>query len=199
MDRFQNTRQPDWDWWGRLWPTPGETLRQFGLSAGETLLEIGCGNGYFALPAARIVEPAPVYALDIDSSLLAALDHLATQQDIDNVEPIEGDARSLADHVSGTVDVALIANTFHGIDDPAHLVDELRDVLAEDGRFVVVDWRALPREMTTVAGEPRGPPTDSRLSARETRDAVTELGGLMPIEEIDIPPYHYALVFERES
>ena len=29
MEPFEYTGQPDWDWWGRLWPAPGETLREF--------------------------------------------------------------------------------------------------------------------------------------------------------------------------
>ena len=53
MSRFQNTAQPDWDWWGRLWPAPGETLRELGLEQGMSVAEVACGNGCFALPAGR--------------------------------------------------------------------------------------------------------------------------------------------------
>ncbi len=77
MKRFQNTKQPDWDWWGRLWPAPGETLRELGVCSGETVAEIGSGDGYFALPAARITAPGTVYALDIDESLLTELSQFA--------------------------------------------------------------------------------------------------------------------------
>lgn len=197
MDRFQNTRQPDWDWWGKLWPTTGETLRRLGLSTGETLVEIGSGNGYFALPAARIVNPASVYALDLDAGLLEELERLAEQQQIENVVPIRGDARSLADHVPEPVDVGLIANTFHGIENPTTFVEEVVTVLTEDGRLIVVNWRELPREKTTVAGEPRGPPTDLRLAPDETREIVEEAADLTLAQRIEIPPYHYALTFER--
>lgn len=197
MDRFQNTRQPDWNWWGKLWPTPGETLRQLGLSAGDALVEIGSGNGYFVLPAARIVAPASVYALDLDPSLLEELEHLADEQEIKNVVPAHGDARSLADHLPDSVDVGLIANTFHGIENPATFVEEVVGVLTEDGRFIVVNWRDLPRETTTVAGEPRGPPTDLRLSSTETREIVEKAADITLVQQFDIPPYHYALIFER--
>lgn len=197
MDRFQNTRQPDWDWWGKLWPTPGETLRQLGLSTGDTLVEIGSGNGYFVLPAARLVNPAPVYALDLDTGLLEELEHLADQQEIENVVPVHGDARALADHVPDPVDVGLIANTLHGIETPATFVKEVVTVLTEDGRFIVVNWQDLPRKTTTVAGEPRGPPTDLRLSPDETREIVEETADVTLTQRIEIPPYHYALIFER--
>jgi len=100
MDRFQNTKQPDWGWWGRLWPAPGETLRDLGLSAGDSVVEIGCGNGYFAIPSAHIVAPATVYALDLDAALLAELDTLADQQAIENLVTVEGDARNLIPSIS---------------------------------------------------------------------------------------------------
>ncbi|POG54823.1 class I SAM-dependent methyltransferase [Haloferax marisrubri] len=199
MERFQNTSLPDWDWWGKLWPTPGETLRELGLSSGDTVAEIGCGNGYFALPAARIVAPAPVYAVDLDDGLVAELEHLADQQRIDNVVTVRGDARELSTHLSDPVDVALFANAFHGVDDRDEFLTEVASVLADDGRFVVVNWRPLSRSETTIAGEPRGPPTDLRLGPEETAEIVEDATDLAVTAEIDIPPYHYALVFERRA
>lgn len=197
MDRFQNTGQPDWDWWGRLWPTPVDTLRQVGLEQGDRTVEIGCGNGYFALPAARIVGPEPVYAVDLDEALLNELVALADKQGIDTVVPIHGDARELAEHLPEPVDVAILANAFHGVDNRDAFLAAVDDALAPDGRFVVVNWHARPRSETTVDGEPRGPPADLRISPEETRTAVESATDLRLVREVDLPPYHYGLVFEQ--
>jgi len=197
MERFQNTRQPDWDWWGRLWPVPGESLRELGVRSGDTVAEIGSGNGYFALPAARITDPGTVYALDVDESLLAELSHLAEQQGIENVTTVAGDARALSEHLPERVDTVMIANTFHGVDDPETFVRQAFGALRPGGRFVVVNWRDRPREETEIAGEPRGPPTELRLSPEETERTVLDAAALTLEEAIDLPPYHYGLVFER--
>lgn len=197
MDRFQNTGQPDWDWWGRVWPTPGATLRRLGLAPGDRVVEIGSGNGYFALPAARIVDPAVVDAVDVDGSLLAELDALAADQEIDNVRTLKGDARALPALLSEPADVALLANAFHGVGDRAALVEAVSAALAVDGRFVVVNWHDRPREETTIGGEPRGPPTDLRLGSAATRQAVEGESDLRLVREVDLPPYHYGLVFRR--
>lgn len=197
MDRFRNTKQPDWDWWGKLWPTPGETLGRLGVATGDSLVEIGSGNGYFALPAARITDPAPVYALDVDPELLEELERIADLQGIDNVVPVRGDARSLPDHLPEPVDVGLLANALHGVEEPASLVGRIVEALDDDGALVVVNWRDLPRARTTVSGEPRGPPTDLRLSPDETRAIVEDATGIAGSPEIDLPPYHYAIRFER--
>lgn len=198
MDRFRNTGQPDWDWWGRIWPAPGDTLRRLGLTPGDRVAEIGCGNGYFALPAARIASPASVYAVDLDESLLAELEGIASAQTVDNLVPIRGDARDLAALLPEPVDLALLANAFHGIDDRDGFVAGVVAALAVDGRFVVVNWRDRPREETTIGGEPRGPPTDLRIGPEATRRAVEGASDLRLAREVDLPPFHYGLVFERE-
>ncbi|SNZ17907.1 Methyltransferase domain-containing protein [Natronoarchaeum philippinense] len=197
MERFQNTGQPDWDWWGKLWPTPGATLRRLGVEPDRSVAEVGCGSGYFALPAARIVDPEPVYAIDLDEHLLDDLDHVAEQQRIDNVVPIHGDARELTAVLPERVDTLVIANTFHGVDDEARIVEQAFDALAPGGRLAVVNWHDRPRENTTVAGEPRGPPTDLRMTPVETEDAVCSAAAFELDRRVDLPPYHYALLFDR--
>jgi len=197
MDRFQNTGQPDWDWWGRLWPAPGETLREVGVEPGDTLAEIGSGNGYFALPAARITAPATVYAVDIDSSLLAELSHLADLQSVENIETIDCDARTLSERLPEPVDTVMVANIFHGIDDPTSFVREAFDSLRPDGRLVIFNWYDTPRETTRIDGEPRGPPTELRMTPEETQQCVLDAADVTLERTIELPPYHYAMVFER--
>lgn len=197
MDRFQNTGQPDWDWWGKLWPTPGATLRTLGVASGESVAEVGCGSGYFALPAARIVEPEPVYALDLDAALLDELEHRAHQQGIENIVPIHGDARNLPSALPARVNTLMIANTLHGVDDQSGFIGQAFRAIEAGGSLLVVNWHDRPRETTTVAGEPRGPPTALRMTPAATEDAVLSASEFTLERQVELPPYHYALVFTR--
>ncbi|SDF88637.1 Methyltransferase domain-containing protein [Halorubrum xinjiangense] len=197
MERFQNTGQPDWDWWGKLWPTPGATLRELGLAPGRSVAEVGCGSGYFALPAARIVEPAPVYAVDVDEALLDELDALAEKQAIENVVPVHGDARNLTELLPDPVDALVVANTFHGVDDRSGFVEGAFEAVAPGGSLIVVNWHDRPREATTVGNEPRGPPTELRMPPEETAEAVSRAAAFELDRRVELPPYHYALVFRR--
>lgn len=195
MSRFQNTRQPDWDWWEELWSNPKDILQILGLSSGQSVADIGSGNGYFTLPAAELVDGAPVYAVDVDEVLLAELSEIANKRGLTNINTIHGDARNLPDVLPEPVDVGLIANTFHGVEDKGGFTKQAHQSLRPDGRFIIVNWRDLPKEETTVAGTARGPPEELRMSVRETREIMTE--AFEEIQEVDLPPYHYALIGER--
>ncbi|WP_254839590.1 class I SAM-dependent methyltransferase [Natronomonas marina] len=193
MDRFRNTAQPDRDWWRALWPDPEGTLRKLGIDGG-TLADVACGDGHFTLPAADIVDR--VYAVDIDPALLADLDERVAAAGVAGVEPVEGDARDLPSLLPERVETALLANTFHGAEDPKALAAAVRRALTDDGRFVVVNWHDRPPEATTVLGEPRGPPEPLRLSPGATTDAV-EAAGFEALEVLDLGPYHYGIVFRQ--
>ena len=191
MDRFRNTAQPDEDWWAALWPDPTETLRRLGIDGG-TLADVACGDGYFTAPAADLVDR--VYAVDLDADLLGDLEDRARAAAVDNVEPIQGDARTLPSLLPEPAEMVLFANTLHGIDDGTAFAETVRTALAADGRFVVINWHDRPPAETTVLGEPRGPPADLRMSPSTTANAV-EPAGFRTVETVDLGPYHYGIVF----
>ncbi|WP_338729412.1 class I SAM-dependent methyltransferase [Haladaptatus sp. DJG-WS-42] len=194
MTRFQNTRQPDWDWWGELWPDPVGLLEKVGVAKRDTLADVGCGNGYFTIPAATMLE-GQLFAIDLDESLLSQLRAELDERAIDNVTCVCCDARSLSDHIP-PVDVAFMANTFHGVEDQTEFAAEVRRTLTSEGRFIVVNWHDLPQSETVVAGKTRGPPETLRLTPEATRERVVPAGFEL-VSERELPPYHYALVFER--
>jgi SAM-dependent methyltransferase len=92
--------------------------------------------------------------------------------------------------------LVFLANAFHGVPDKPRLTRAVSKVLKPGGLFVIVNWHERPREETVVLGEPRGPATALRMSPEATNAAVQQ-AGLKPIHTIEIPPYHYASVFEK--
>ena len=96
------------------------------------------------------------------------------------------------------VDYLLLANTLHGVPDKVALSHQLAAALRPGGRLGIVNWQPLPRETTTVLGRPRGPVTQLRMSADETR-AVVEPAGFTLEALLELPPYHYAAVFAHSA
>jgi SAM-dependent methyltransferase len=111
---------------------------------------------------------------------------------------IVGDAYATASLVDRQVDFVFLANAFHGVPDKPRLARAVSSVLKPGGLFVVVNWHERPRDETVVLGEARGPATALRISPEATNTAVQNTG-LKLIHTVEIPPYHYASVFKKNS
>jgi len=121
-----------------------------------------------------------------------------TEAGATNCEFVEGDAYELTTLAGRLVDFVFMANAFHGVPDQPRLAQAVHKTLKSGGRFAVVNWRQRPREETRILGEPRGPKTELRMSPGQTMESV-EAGGLTFAELVELPPYHYAVIFERSS
>lgn len=188
---------PDRYWWAALWPDPASLLLSLGVSPGMTVLDLCCGDGYFTAPLAKIVD-GRVYALDLDPEMIELARLEASRQGVSVLKWITADARDIEQLIPEQVDFVLIANTFHGVPDQAGLVRAVAKTLKSHGLFAVVNWHQLPREQTTVLGQPRGPKTAMRMSP-EAIQAVVEPVGFGFGRTVDLPPYHYGVVFERSA
>jgi SAM-dependent methyltransferase len=193
-DLFEGTEMPDAGWWEALWPDPAGVLHAVGLKAGMDAVDLCAGDGWFALPMAKIARR--VIAIDIDAKLLDAARRRLAEGGASNCEFVEGNAYDVPLLVKGPVDFVLIANAFHGVQDKPRLSRAVRDTLRPGGLFAIVNWHPRPREETTVLGEPRGPRTELRMPPARTIAAV-EAGGLRFARLAELPPYHYGAVFER--
>jgi len=191
---FPATSMPDPDWWRALWPRPGEVLERLGIEPDAEVVDLCCGDGLFTIPLARMVRC--VVAIDLDPAMLALARGRARAEGLVNCTFTMGDAYDLPKLVPSHVDWVLIANTFHGVPDKTRLAGAVAAVLQPRGRFVVINWRRRPREQTVVLGQPRGPKTELRMTPAEVTAAVGS-AGLRPFLLIDLPPYHYASVFEK--
>lgn len=192
--RFPATTMPDHDWWAALWPDPGQILQQLGIQPDMTVLDLCCGDGYFTAPLAKRVG-GKVYALDLDPEMLKRAKAEAVRQGTSIRRWICSDAGNIQVLLPECVDYVLLANTFHGVPDQTGLVGTVRSVLRQQGLFGLVNWLPLQREDTVVHGQPRGPRTELRMSPDAVR-AVVEPQGFCAVHIVDLPPYHYGIVFK---
>ena len=191
---FQGTEMPDATWWQALFPNPAQILALIGLAPGMDVVDLCVGDGWFTLQMAKIARH--VMAVDIDAKMLALASSRLGQERISNCDYQLGDAYGLTEFVARPVDLVFMANSFHGVPDRERLARIVGEALKPGGRFAIVNWHQLPREKTTVRGQPRGPQTELRLSPQQTFESV-EAGGLKIKAIVDIPPYHYGAIFEK--
>jgi SAM-dependent methyltransferase len=193
---FEGTEMPTAGWWETLWPNPARLLEAVGLKRNMDVVDLCCGDGWFTSEMAKVARR--VLAIDIDRNMLDVARDRLTKAGATNCELVEGDAYELTTLAGRLVDFVLMANAFHGVPDQPRLAQIVHKTLKPGGRFAVVNWHQRPREETTILGEPRGPKTDLRMSPEQTIESV-EAGSLIFGELVELPPYHYAVIFERSS
>jgi ubiquinone/menaquinone biosynthesis C-methylase UbiE len=156
------------------------------------VIDLCSGDSWFTPQIARIVRR--VIAIHIDSDLLHLARLRLTESGVTNCEFRLGyDICRLWPH---RVDFVFLANAFHGVPERVRLSQAVREVLKPSGRFGIINWQRRPREAPIVLGEPRGPRTELRLSLNETVASV-QAADLKLVRIVEIPPYHYAAIFER--
>jgi ubiquinone/menaquinone biosynthesis C-methylase UbiE len=104
---------------------------------GQRVLEVGPGTGYYALHAARWLEPEGILdVLDIQQEMLDHTIRRADNLNISNIVPTRGDARALP-YPDGRFDAVYLVATLGEVPDKGRALAELRRVLKRGGRLVV--------------------------------------------------------------
>ena len=126
----------------------GEALvKDVGVEPGLRVLDVGCGDGTTALPAAEL--GAEVLGVDIASNLVAAGNARAREHGLDNLSFREGDASDLNDLADESFDLAMSVFGAMFAPRPSDVAKELVRVTRRGGRIVMGNW--IPGDPTLVA------------------------------------------------
>jgi ubiquinone/menaquinone biosynthesis C-methylase UbiE len=126
----------------------GEALvKSLGITKGLKVLDLGCGDGTTALPAARL--GAEVLGVDIASNLVEAGNKRAKEEGLANCRFQEGDASNLHELKDQTFD--LVVSIFGAMfaPKPFDVAKEMVRVTRPGGRIVMGNW--IPNDPTLVA------------------------------------------------
>lgn len=126
----------------------GEALiKSLGISQGQQVLDLGCGDGTTAIPSAR--AGANVLGVDISRNLVAAASRRAAEQGLANCRFQQGDASNLAGLENKTFDrvVSIFGAMF--APKPFDVAKEMVRVTKPGGRIVMGNW--IPGDPTLVA------------------------------------------------
>lgn len=122
-------------------------VNTLGVTKGLSVLDLGCGDGTTALPAARL--GANVLGVDIARNLVEAGKKRAKDEGLTNCTFQEGDASELRDLQDRTFD--LVVSVFGAMfaPKPFEVAKEMVRVTRRGGRIVMGNW--IPNDPTLVA------------------------------------------------
>jgi ubiquinone/menaquinone biosynthesis C-methylase UbiE len=175
--------------WRRNALPPKETLLLLGLTADLDFADIGCGIGYFTIPAAAIIQPEhQIYAIDPAADMIAEARKRAREAGVDNIEFVQSDPQDFKIPVE-SVDFALLATVFHEISEKELFVQQTWDILRPGGKLALIEWNNQILEM--------GPPENHRISKEETDRFMLEAGFAI-IKALEVGEMYFGRVYEKQ-
>lgn len=171
---------------------PDEVWREIGLRAEQTVVHLGCGAGFFLIPAAKIVGPqGKAIGIDIRPDILAEAESRAVREEVENiVTTVRANLENPNQEPKAQVaDWVLIANILHQAE-PSKILEEAKRIVKPDGTLAIIEW--------DTAASPLGPPPQERISEKEAQQ-MAEQYGFTYKDSFDPSPYHYGLLFSPKA
>jgi ubiquinone/menaquinone biosynthesis C-methylase UbiE len=141
----------------RRWVQNPHKITKPYIREGMTVLDLGCGPGFFSLDMAELVgESGRVIAADLQDGMLEKLGNKIRGTDLEKRITLHR-CESNRIGVSDAVDFVLVFYMFHEVPNQAEFLDEIRSMLKPSGRVLVVEpplhvSKATFEEMIRKAG-----------------------------------------------
>jgi ubiquinone/menaquinone biosynthesis C-methylase UbiE len=166
-------------------------LQQLQLQPGMQVCDLGCGNGYWTLPMARVVGPmGKVYAVDIQPEMLQQLKARLGRARLRNVEPIIGDVDDPRLPEEVPLDLVLMVDVYHEFSHPQSMLWEIRNSLAPEGVVALLEYR---EEDPEVPIKPLHKMSKQQIMREYTAN------GFKLVREYNELPWQHLMFFARDD
>lgn len=168
---------------------PLETLIKTGLSGEDTMADIGCGTGFFAIPAAKLIGTNTLFACDISDIMLRFIEERAAKEGLKNVDPLLMDTLIIPiDNESASF--TFCAFVIHEVPNFDKFINELIRITKPGGKIVILEWQ--------ITETPFGPPLDHRINSAEISKHFDE----SLVEKVQTEPignWFYAVTAQKKA
>jgi SAM-dependent methyltransferase len=169
------------------WQKPEEILDALRLERTSRVADIGAGTGYFSVRIAKRVPEGKVFAADIEPDMVRYLGERAQREHLSNLMAVQ--ALADAANLPEPVDVVLVVDTYHHIDNRTRYFAALKSSLRPAGQLAIVDFKA---------DSPTGPPVRHRVSPQQVTEELTAAGYAL-VETLEFLPRQYCLIFRKSG
>lgn len=158
---------------------PEKVIKYLELDLNDRVADLGAGTGYFTIPIAKRTKE--VFAVDIETKMLAILKGNAAEEQLENIHYVESDL----DHIQlddNSVDKVMISFVIHEVPDVNQTLHEIRRILKPDGQLFLIEWEAV--------GTDTGPPLNHRIPSEDMMRSLEK--NSFKVELIQLKPENYA-------
>ncbi len=169
---------------------PEEILNHLELKDHMTAAEFGCGSGGLTIPLAKVLNKGRIQAIDILEEKIEALKYKADEEKIFNIQTSirDLDQYNGSKLSNNSVDVVLIPNVLFQSESKDVMIKEAARVLKEEGQILIIDWK---KESPLGNKGQSVDPEEVKKIAEET--------SLQLKKEFSAGPYHYGLIFKKQT
>jgi len=171
-----------------MFADPVKNLKALGLKEGDIVADLGAGTGFYSVPAGQITTKGKVYAIEIDKNYLATIKDKIREAHLSNVEIIWGDISKIGGTgiKDGIVDVVVASNIFFQIEDKEKFILEIKRILKQKGRVLLVDWRESSIMNPKII-----------IPQKKARE-IFEKNGFLLERDINAGEHHYGMILIKK-
>jgi ubiquinone/menaquinone biosynthesis C-methylase UbiE len=155
----------------------------------QILADIGCGTGYFTIPAAKLLKNGKVLAIDRQQNMLEITARRAQENNLTNVITIQAESHNMKEIGASSVDIAFMSMVFHDIHERSKSLEEIKRILKPKGFLYLIEWDKIQTDF--------GPPLDIRMSPAELASILEE--SAYHIVELYRSEAEFAIYFVKAS
>ena len=164
-------------------------IKNMRIKPNDVIADIGAGSGYHAFRMASLAPNGLVYAVDIQTEMLMAIENKKTFSEISNIETILGTEKSVF-LPKNSVDKILMVDVYHEFSFPVEMIASMKSALKSNGQLFLIEYRAE---------DPLVPiKTIHKMSENQ---AVKEMkaAGFTLLKNIDNLPWQHCMVFVKNN
>jgi cyclopropane fatty-acyl-phospholipid synthase-like methyltransferase len=168
-----------------VWQKPDVVIDTLALPSEALVADVGAATGYFAVRIAKARPKGKVYGIDVESAMVDYLSARAAKEGLSNLDVVLAsfdDAK-----IPRPVDVVLIVNTYHHLQNRVAYFERLKKSLKPNGRVAIIDF---------TMNSSLGPRAEMKVSP-DTAMAELERAGFRLKAKHESLPEQYFLEFQQ--
>ena len=163
-------------------------IKNMRIKSNDVIADIGAGSGYHTFRMASLAPNGLVYAVDIQTEMLMAIENKKTFSEISNVETILGTEKSVQ-LPKNSVDKILMVDVYHEFSFPLEMIFSMKNALKSNGELFLIEYRAE---------DPLVP--IKRIHKMSQKQAVKEMeaAGFKLRKNIENLPWQHCMIFVKK-
>ena len=164
-------------------------IKNMRIKSNDVIADIGAGSGYHAFRMASLAPNGLVYAVDIQTEMLMAIENKKTFSENSNIETILGTEKTV-ELPKNSVDKILMVDVYHEFSFPVEMIASMKSALKSNGELFLIEYRAE---------DPLVPiKTIHKMSEKQAIKEM-EAAGFKLRKNIDNLPWQHCMIFVKNN